>query len=194
MVERVLLVDFENVQGVDLKKLPGDVRVRLVLGAKQTKLPTEIVLQAQAMGERFAYVPIKSQQANGVDFCVAFYLGEYLTKNPKAECIVLSKDKKGFDPLVAHLTGERGFRVRRVDAQEDAFAVTAKPQPVKDNYSRMVELLGKEKSRPLKLAGLEGKIKCYFPKMSVAEHRALLERLIAERKVSDVGGKVSYAL
>ncbi len=194
MAERVLLVDYENVQGVDLKKLPSDVRVRLVLGAKQTKLPTEIVLQAQAMGERFAYVPIKSQQANGVDFCVAFYLGEYLTKNPKAECVVLSKDKKGFDPLVAHLTGERGFRVRRVDAQQDAFAVTAKPQPVKDNYARTVELLGKEKSRPLKLAGLEGKIKSYFPKMSVAEHRALLERLIAEGKVSEVGGKISYSL
>ena len=194
MAERVLLVDFKNVQGVDLKKLPGDVSVRLVLGAKQTKLPTEIVLQAQVMGERFAYVPIKSQQANGVDFCVAFYLGEYLTKNPKAECVVLSRDKKGFDPLVLHLTDERGLRVRRVDAQKDAFPVAAKPQPVKDAFARTVELLAKEESRPLKLAGLEGKIKSYFPKMPAAEHRALLDRLIAEGKVSETGGKVSHAL
>lgn len=194
MAERVLLVDFENVQGVDLKKLPNDVRVRLVLGAKQTKLPTEIVLQAQAMGERFAYVPIRSQQANGVDFCVAFYLGEYLTKNPKAECVVLSKDKKGFDPLVTHLTAERGFSVRRVDAQKDAFPAVVKPQPVKDNFSRTVELLGKEKSRPLKLAGLEGKIKSYFPKMPAEERRALLDRLLAEGKVLASGGKVSYKL
>ena len=194
MAERVLLVDFENVQGVDLKKLPGDVSVRLVLGAKQTKFPTEIVLQAQVMGERFAYVPIKSQQANGVDFCVAFYLGEYLTKNPKAECVVLSRDKKGFDPLVLHLTDERGLRVRRVDAQKDAFPVAAKPQPVKDAFARTVELLAKEESRPLKLAGLEGKIKSYFPKMPAAEHRALLDPLIAEGKVSETGGKVSYAL
>ena len=34
-MDRVLLVDFENVQKVDLAKLPDDVHVRLVLGAKQ---------------------------------------------------------------------------------------------------------------------------------------------------------------
>jgi hypothetical protein len=35
--------------------------------------------------------------------------------------VILSKDKKGFDPLVKHLTVERGFKVRRVSAQNDAF-------------------------------------------------------------------------
>ena len=117
MHERVLLVDFENVQNVELTKLPDDVRVLLVLGAKQSKLPTQLVLEASQMGARFSYVPIKGQAHNAVDFCVAYYLGEYLTRNPAAECVVLSKDKKGFDPLVKHLAEDRGLKVRRVSNQ-----------------------------------------------------------------------------
>ena len=55
MTERVMLVDFENVQSVELARLPADVRVLLVLGAKQSKLPTELVLEASRMGDRFSY-------------------------------------------------------------------------------------------------------------------------------------------
>ena len=195
MTERVLLVDFENVQKVELAKLPPDVRVLLVLGSKQSKLPTELVLEASQMGQRFSYVPIKGQAHNAVDFCVAYYLGEYLTKNPAAECVVLSKDKKGFDPLVKHLAEDRGFAVRRVSSQKEAFPViVAKPALLKDPYARTVELLGREKHRPAKRAGLEGKIKSYFPKMEADARQVILERLLKEGKVAEAAGKVSYAL
>lgn len=195
MTERVLLVDFENVQSLELAKLPPDVRVLLVLGAKQSKLPTELVLEASRMGARFSYVPIKGQAHNAVDFCVAYYLGEYLTKNPMAECVVLSKDKKGFDPLVEHLARERGFKVRRVSSQKEAFPAAA-PKKAKtvDPYSRTLELLGKEETRPAKRSGLEGKIRSYFPAMAADVRQALLERLLKEGKVTDLAGKVSYAL
>jgi hypothetical protein len=103
MAERILLVDYENVQAVDLGRIPQDVHIRFVLGAKQKTLPAELSMQAQPLGTRFEYVGIKDVQPNAVDFCIAFYLGEILTRNPKAECVVLSKDKKGFDPLVRHL-------------------------------------------------------------------------------------------
>jgi len=72
----------------------------LVLGARQSKLPTELAVQTQPLGDRFAYVRINVPQPTGVDFCIAFYLGEYLTRNPGADCVMLSRDKKGFDPLV----------------------------------------------------------------------------------------------
>ena len=195
MTERVMLVDFENVQSVELAKLPADVRVLLVLGAKQSKLPTELVLDASRMGDRFNYVPIKGQAHNAVDFCVAYYLGEYLTRNPATECVVLSKDKKGFDPLVTHLAADRGFKVRRASSQKDAFpTAVVKPTLPKDPYARTVELLGREKHRPAKRAGLEGKLKSYFPAMAADSRQALLERLLKEGKVTDSAGKVSYAL
>lgn len=194
MIERVLLVDFENVQTVDLARIPEDVHVRLVLGAKQTKLSIDLFQQAKSMGDRFDIVPIKGQQPNAVDFCIAFYLGEYLTKNPDAECVILSKDKKGFDPLVRHLANDRNLNVRRVNAQTDAFPAGAPIAKPNDPYMRVLALLGKEKHRPLKRAGLEGKIKSYFPKKPNEERLALLNKLLAEGKVLEADGRLAYSL
>jgi hypothetical protein len=39
MTDRVLLVDLENVQKVDLAKVPGDVRLLIFYGLTQKKLP-----------------------------------------------------------------------------------------------------------------------------------------------------------
>jgi hypothetical protein len=126
MTERILLVDYENIQAVDLKAVPADVNLRFVLGGAQARLPSDLAIQAHAIGERFVYVRALSVERNACDFCIAFYLGEYLSKNPQAECVILSKDKKGFDPLVQHLTAERCYLVRRVGTQKDAFPATPK--------------------------------------------------------------------
>ena len=192
MGKKVLLVDYENIQAVDLASIPKDTKVLCVFGAKQKSVPNELVGQAQKLGKRFTYIFIKAVQHNAADFCIAFYLGEYLTKDPTTEYIILSKDKKGFDPLVRHLTDERKFHVRRVNAQKDAF-----PSPVirakhQDNFERAIELLSKEKNRPLKNKGLEGKIKSWFPKLNVEERRTLLKRLFDAGNVSASGVSLTY--
>jgi len=199
MTNRVLLVDFENVQDVDLGQLPADVTVLLVLGMKQGKLPTELAIQAQALGPRFQYVPIAGQAANAVDFCIAFHLGEHLAKHASAECVVLSKDKKGFDPLVKYLVAKRGFRVRRVSEQKDAFPIArieknASGNGSVDPYERVLELLRKEKHRPLKRQGLEGKLKSYLPAAPDSDRARLLERLFGEGVVAEGEGKLKYAM
>jgi hypothetical protein len=74
MTERILLVDYENIQAVDLPAIPHDVKVRFVLGGKQTTLPTALVVQAQSLGSRFDYVRILSVERNACDFCIAYYL------------------------------------------------------------------------------------------------------------------------
>jgi hypothetical protein len=139
MTERILLVDYENIQAVDLEALPNDVKVGFVLGGKQGTLPTALVVQAQSMGSRFDYVRILSVERNACDFCIAYYLGELLHANPQAECVILSKDKKGFDPLVKHLTVERGFKVRRVSEQQDAFEEIS-GTPRKTPFERLIWL------------------------------------------------------
>jgi hypothetical protein len=197
MATRLLLVDYENVQTVDLQSLPIDVHVLFVLGVKQTKLPAELSMQAHAMGARFQYVPIKGQQPNAVDFCIAFYLGEFSTRHKGCECVVLSKDKKGFDPLVRHLVDDRGMSVRRVNTRAEAFP-TASPGPSSsgDPYARIVELLRKElpRHRPRKRTGLVGKIKSYLPASNEPSRDALLARLFADGKVSESSGKLAYDL
>jgi hypothetical protein len=109
--------------------------------------------------------------------------------------VILSKDKKGFDPLVKYLTSERGLKVRRVNAQKEAFPaakVARGGNGARDPYVRVLEVLGKEKHRPLKRKGLEGKIKSYLPAAPAEERAALLERLFREGVVAEVEGTLSY--
>jgi len=184
MTERILLVDYENIQAVDLEALPDDVKVGFVLGGKQGTLPTALVVQAQSMGTRFDYVRILSVERNACDFCIAYYLGELLHANPLAECVILSKDKKGFDPLVKHLTVERRFKVRRVSAQEDAFKEipgTTRKTP----FERLIWLLKKEKVLPRKRKGLEGKVKSWFPDLAAADRDGLVAQLFQDGFVKE---------
>jgi hypothetical protein len=193
MSERILLVDYENIQAVDLEALPDDVKVRFVLGAKQASLPTALAVKAHAMGDRFGYVRIASVESNACDFCIAYYLGEFLHANPKAECAILSKDKRGFDPLVKHLTVERGFNVRRVSAQKEAF--TKLPRfSTKTSFERLTALLKKEKAFPGKRKGLEGKVKGWFQDHSAQERSLLVERLIKDGFVSETEKGLTFEM
>ena len=184
MAERILLVDYENIQAVDLEALPDDVKVGFVLGGKQGMLPTALAVQAQSMGTRFDYVRILSVERNACDFCIAYYLGELLHANPQAECVILSKDKKGFDPLVKHLTDQRGFNVRRVNAQKEAFAERSGSKP-KTSFERLKALLKEDKVLPKKRKALERKLKSWFQELSADERNVLVERLFREGFVSE---------
>jgi hypothetical protein len=175
MIERILLVDYENIKAVDLEALPDDVKVGFVLGGKQGTLPTNLAVQAQSMGSRFDYVRILSVERNACDFCIAYYLGELLHANPQTECTILSRDK-GFDPLVKHLTVERGFKVRRVSEQQEAF-VEIPGTTRKTPFERLIWLLKKEKVLPRRRTGLEGKVKSWFQDLSAADRDGLVAQL-----------------
>src|ERR1700755_904665 len=99
MSDRVLFVDLENVQKIDISLIPADVRVVVFYGLTQKRLPAELVTKAQPLGVRLEWKKISGQGPNALDFHIAFYLGSELAGNPKSECIVLSKDT-GFDPLM----------------------------------------------------------------------------------------------
>lgn len=52
MADRVLFVDLENVQGIDLSQVPADARVMIFYGVGQKKLPEDLVVRAQPLGSR----------------------------------------------------------------------------------------------------------------------------------------------
>lgn len=193
MADRVLLIDLENIQRFDLSGLPSDVRVLVFYGATQKKLPDELVVQAQPLGTRLAWIRISGNGPNALDFHIAFYLGQELTHRPSSEGTVLSNDT-GFDPLIRHLL-ELGHRCRRVTSFKSAFPRAANPpKPQQDQYGRLIFLLTKEKARPTKRKGLAGKVRSWFPKLSEVERLALVRRLIDEAHVSELNGVLTYAL
>src|SRR5512136_944739 len=96
---RLLLVDFENVQQVELAKLDDSYRVIIFVGADQKSVPFDLVTKAQKMGSRVEWQKIVGNGSNALDFFIAFQLGQVFAKPPRPECVVLSRDK-GFDPLI----------------------------------------------------------------------------------------------
>lgn len=190
MPERILFVDLENVQRLELAGVPADARIMIFYGITQKKLPEELVVQAQPFGSRLKWVKISGQGPNALDFHIAFYLGQELASHPNAQCAILSRDK-GFDPLTRHLQA-LGRTCHRVSSLKDAFPARTHGQT--DDFARLVALLTKEKARPTKRKGLTGKVKSWFPTLTEELRLALIERLFNESRVHESEKVLTYEL
>ena len=214
-MKRILFVDFENVPKVDLSALPDDVHVPFFFGASQKTVPKALFDVARRLGDRFISIDIEGQGKNALDFHIAFYLGELLKAAPRAECVILSRDK-GFDPLVRHLAG-RGFAVRRVGTMAEAFAGERSPRteraaprapraaaPERQKRAPAVdaEALQRVKhwlarlparNRPRKRKGLVASLKSHLAnKLETPALEALVDALIAEGVVSAKDGALTW--
>lgn len=190
LTDRVLLVDLENVQKVDLAQVPVDAQVMIFYGVTQKKLPEELVVQAQPLGPRLKWIKIAGQGPNALDFHIAFYLGQILADRPASECAILSRDT-GFEPLMRHLHA-LGRTCRRVSTLKDAFP--ARPRAAADHFARLLRLLKKEKSRPTKRKGLAGKVKSWFPDLTEDARLVLIQRLFDESTVRESEKLLTYDL
>ena len=207
MPDSVLLVDYENIGKIDLGAIPAGVRVPFFFGASQKSVPTEFLKAALRLGERFLPIDIEGQGKNALDFHIAFYLGEYLTRSPGTSCVVLSKDK-GFDPLIRHLV-RRGFTVRRANSMAEALGSRAPPAAAAprgqrppatsgDKAALLAEarqlLEGTQKiRRPRKRKGLIAVLHSHFSKkVPERELQGLVDELIARGELSESNGAITY--
>ena len=189
MSTRVLFVDLENVQKIDLSLVPLEARVMVFYGITQKKLPEGLVVQAQPLGSRLQWVRISGQGPNALDFHIAFYLGQEVAERPTSDCTILSADT-GFDPLIRHVNS-LGGTCRRVTSLKEAFPARVRAND--SHFVRLVRLLEKEKARPTRRKGLTGKIRSWFPQLPEDARLALLQRLFEESLVRESGNLLTYA-
>jgi PIN domain len=215
MNQSILLVDYENIGKVDLGEIPGGVVVPFFFGASQKSVPKEFLKAALNLRERFVPIDIEGQGKNALDFHIAYYLGEYLTRTPECACVILSKDK-GFDPLVKHLV-LRGFAVRRANTLREAFTgspaggrrppsqntrppagaqarVPATTTPASLAENALQWLAGGAKTRrPRTRKALAAHLYSHFSKkVSESEVHALIDQLAAAGQLGEVNGKITY--
>lgn len=117
MPKKLLLVDYENIQKIDLSVLDDTFTAIVYVGAKQG-LPK--VAKKPATAHRFQRVDfhkIAGTGKNALDFHIAFQLGRTIETAPDTECYVLSRDK-GFDPLLTYLN-DCGLKCQRLVRVED---------------------------------------------------------------------------
>lgn len=191
MREQVVLVDFENVQKLDLARLPAHARIRIFVGAQQAKLPTALVLQAQALGLAIEWIRIDGNGPNALDFHIACHLGEGLARTPQAEFVIVSRDT-GFDPLLRHLK-VRGLHCRR---EAPATPAKAAPKPVLDaNAQIVVELLKRtdKNKRPRKRKTLTNHLVNHFQKkLSPEQVAGAIAQLMKAKLIGGTDSALAY--
>lgn len=190
---RLLLVDFENVQQVELNELDDSYRVIIFVGANQRSVPIDMVTRAQRLGGRIEWQRVAGEGRNALDFFIAWHLGRVMERSPRPECVVLSKDK-GFDPLLKHLNAA-GMKCRRIASLQELRPAAAAPPTDETNVKRVVELLGKleKRSRPRKRKTLAQSISAAFQKrLTPQEVERIINTLIARHLVSEAQGVVHY--
>ncbi|MDD2902441.1 MAG: PIN domain-containing protein [Syntrophales bacterium] len=192
MSEKFLLIDYENIQKVNIADVPEDTLVRIFVGQSQKNIPFELVQQAQIRGPRIEWIKIEGQGSNALDFHIAYYMGKLQTEHQAASFTILSKDK-GFDPLLAHIKKLKG-NCRRINSLFELCGVTA--NALNDqNLKRTIELLSKidKSKRPRKRSTLSQHISSFFQKkLGVSEIDKIIDYLFIEGLVSETGGKLAY--
>lgn len=118
MKTNYILIDYENVQIRSMERLQGSqFKVLVFLGPNNTRLPVELVLSVQRMGEHARYVAMEAGGTNALDFHIAYYIGHLSSTDPSAFFHIISKDT-GFDPLIQHLKGRKIFAARSISIDE----------------------------------------------------------------------------
>lgn len=127
-----VFVDYENVQVATLALLKAEhFKVRIFLGANNTKLPVSLFLSMQELGQRVELVTLEASGKNALDFHIAYYLGALATTDPTAYFHIISKDS-GFDPLIQHLKSKKISCARSASIQDMPYfhqPITTAPPP-----------------------------------------------------------------
>jgi hypothetical protein len=190
--QKLLLVDFENVQPINISHLDDRTNVIIFVGTNQKTIPVELVVSTQRLGERIKWQKVEGNGANALDFHIACHLGRMWEKSPEVDCIVLSKDK-GFDPLLCHLN-KIGLKCKRINS---LLTLNPKSTSVDDpNYQRVLEILGKlgKKTRPRKLKTLSQYISSIFQKkITQQDIDCIIDMLFANEMISENNDTLSYS-
>lgn len=193
MSQKLLLVDFENVQQIDLAQLDETYQVIIFVGASQKNIPIGLVANAQKLGNRLEWQQLDANGSNALDFFIAFKLGRVIEKSPQLHCIVLSKDK-GFDPLLRYLN-KIGLKCRRLNSLLELDPKRSQTDAQNPNYNRVVELLGKseKKSRPRKRNTLSQHISSMFQKkIDQTDVDRIIDLLFANKLISESNNAITY--
>jgi hypothetical protein len=215
MQNHYILIDFENVQVKSLALLQGaQFHVRVFLGPKNTRLPTDLVLAMKSLGDRADYILLDSGGQNALDFHITYYLGR-LAANDTAGCFYIISKDTGFDSLIEHMN-KSGVMCSRAASIESlpcvdnpavpadnvvAAKVAPKAKPVtKKKAAELVELvLANLAKRKAALPRTEKTLRSTIKMLCGAQYSdkeidAVFNRLVKEGHVVVDGERFSYRL
>lgn len=219
MKTNYVLIDFENVQVKSLALLKGEhFRVKVFIGPKNTKLPVELVLAMQKLGEAAEYIMLQVSSANALDFHIIYYLGALTAADPEASFHIISKDT-GFDSLLKHLKTKKINCVRSVSIEEMSCfkvlpaepAAPTRPAPPKAMPTKprnamqetpaggavsavMTDLINRKEALPRTTTSLMNTIRAKLKDSSAEEIQGVFDALVKQGSIKVNGKTVIYSL
>jgi PIN domain len=205
-----VLIDYENVKLTTIERLAGEqFRVTVFLGPHDSKLPVDLVVDMQRLGDRGSYVVLDASGHNALDFHIAYYLGALATKDPEGFFHVVSRDT-GFDPLIRHLKAHGTLSARSGSIEEmPCFAKPASPPgggngqasvgpaPTIEHLVKIAadDLIKRKASRPRKVATLRSTVHAVCGKqLTDPVIDAVVAQLVTRGWVKVSATTVSYEL
>ncbi|MHA7685929.1 PIN domain-containing protein [Cupriavidus sp. PET2-C1] len=205
MAQPLLLMDFENVQTIDVHLLPSDYRIAIFYGTNQKSASLDLTTRLQNLGARVQWHRVTGIGKNALDFCMAFHIGRVFERNEANEFVILARDK-GYDPLVKHI-GTLGVPCRRVAAVSEIYGApptaavrTPDPSPktsspASKELDRVRANLGRveKNKRPRKKATLVKYVSTVFGnKLPKAELADLVDDMFRRKLVSEANNAICY--
>ena len=191
--EEYLYIDYENVQDVRVDMIKKTMKVMVIVGENQTKVPIDLVQKTQPFGNAVEWIRVNGKGRNTLDFFITFYLGKDVATDHKKSFIIYSKDT-GYDPLINHLK-KSGIKAKRiVSFQELSSNKTIKTdelgiQKVKENLRKVSAI-----KRPKKRSSLTAHITALLSGMSKKDIDNIIEDLFIEKIVYEENGTIKYFL
>lgn len=108
-----ILVDYENIQTIDVSKLDASFKLTIFLGATQKMIPVNLIIDAEKAGVEIKWMKLPIAGKNALDFLITYQLGRIFGETFNPYCIIISKDT-GFDPLLKYLT-KQGLSCQRAE-------------------------------------------------------------------------------
>lgn len=205
MSQPLLLVDFENVQTIDVHLLPPDCRIAIFYGVHQKSASLDLTTRLQDLGTRVQWHRTGGSGPNSLDFHIAFHIGRVLERKEASEFVILSKDK-GFDPLARHMHS-LGIKCRRVATVSELHAKPSPPPakpadpPPQNNPAASSELdrvranlvKVQKNKRPRKRATLTKHVSTLFGnKLTKEQLGNLVDDMFRRKMVSEANNAISY--
>jgi hypothetical protein len=191
-----VLIDFENVQPKNLEILASHpFEVFVFVGANQVKVPFDLAVAMQELGDSAKYIKISGNGPNALDFHIAYYIGELATQDPKGYFHIISKDT-GFDPLIRHLKARNIRVLREKDLAEIPVLRISSTTNSDEKISAIIKnLSGRGQSRPRKVKTLTNTINSLFTeKLEEKELLSIVKQLQKQKYIVVSENNVSYKL
>lgn len=195
--KNVVLIDYENVQNVDLKPLLShDVLIKVFHGSNQKFTSVFLNLAVEFGKGKFEAIQISGNGKNALDFHIAYYIGKLSKEIENPHFHIISKDT-GFKPLVDHINNHDNV----VCTLESSIAhiPQLKPtatKPIVDRYQLVVETLTKSKTpKPKRKKNLRNQVMTICKKgLSESEADKIIMKLVENKLIEINGESIIYKM